>query len=285
MKTKMTGKTRESLTGLAYVSLWIAGFALLTLYPMIETFMLSLNNVAIQTTGIKKVFVGLGNYREALLSDTEFVPNLITYLTEIVIYVPVILVFSLLIALLLDVKMKGRGIFRTIFFLPVIIMSGPVMKQLMVQGSVALPGIERLIDLQALTETLPQYLANAIVFLVSNFVMILWFCGIQILIFLAVLQKMDRAMYEAANIDGASAWEVFWKLTLPALNPTIVVVVIFTVVTQSHFALSPVINQINNSLFKPGFGYGIASAMAWVYFIVMILVLALFTAVVSKREK
>ena len=117
--------------------------------------------------------------------------------------------------------------------------------------------------------------------------MILWFSGIQILVFMTGLQKMDKSMYEAAKIDGATRWEMFWKITLPALNPTIVLNVIFTVVMQSVFSLNPIIIKIGNDMngTGEGAGYGYASAMAWIYFIVMLVILGLAVLIFKKHEK
>lgn len=282
---KITNKSREALNGLSFTSLWIIGFLVFTLYPLIQTFQLSLNEVTLATDGIKTSYLGLENYKRALLLDSTFTNAVFEYLSQIIVYVPVIVVFSMMIAILLNTKIKGRGIFRTIFFLPVIITSGPVINKLVSQGASSLPGINNFINLEMLSENLPAFIADTLLFLISSFVMILWFSGIQILIFLAVLQKMDKNMYEAASIDGASAWESFWKLTLPALNPSIVVVVIFTVVMQSLFTLNPVITKIQDDMHKTGYGYGYASAMAWIYFVVLSVVLVLFTLLVMKREK
>ena len=101
------------------------------------------------------------------------------------------------------------------------------------------------------------------------------------------LQKMDKSMYEAAKIDGATRWEIFWKITLPALNPTIVLNVIFTVVMQSVFSLNPIIIKIGNDMngTGEGAGYGYASAMAWIYFIVMLVILGLAVLIFKKHEK
>ena len=202
-------------------------------------------------------------------------------------YVPVITVVSLILAMLLNSKLKGTGFFRTIFFLPVIITSGPVIGIFIDQGVASFPGIESLINFDAMAGTVPQFLIDALQFLTGEFIMILWFSGIQILVFMTGLQKMDKNMYEAAQIDGASKWETFWKLTLPALNPTIVLNVVFTVVIQSVFSLNPIISRISKYMNESGEGggYGYASATAWIYFVVMLVLLGLFILVFKKHER
>lgn len=284
----MSQRTKEALTGIGFIAIWIIGFLVFTLYPMIQTLWLSLNDVRITPTGIRTEFIGIGNYRRAFFEETAFIDTVVEYLSQLLVYIPVIVVLALMIAMLLNTKLKGRGIFRTIFFLPVIITSGPVISQLVEQKVVSLPGIENFVDVTIFSQFMPAFLANTLSFFVNSFVMILWFSGIQILIFLAVLQKLDRSMYEAASIDGASAWETFWKITLPALGPSIVIVVVFTIVMQSVFSLNPIIVKISADMFKTGFGYGFASAMAWILFGLMVIIICmfmLFNTLLTRKNK
>lgn len=276
----------ETFSGYLFVLPWLIGFAIFVAYPIIQTLIFSFSDVH-TSNGITTDGVGFKHYIYALATDTEFTKALSDYVMEIVLYVPVITVVSLVLAMLLNSKLKGTGFFRTIFFLPVIITSGPVIKIFIDQGVAAFPGIEKLINFTELAETLPQFLIDALQFLTSEFIMILWFSGIQILIFMTGLQKLDKSMYEAAKIDGASQWETFWKLTLPALNPTIVLNVLFTVVMQSVFSLNPVILKIAAAKdgAGDGAGYGYAAAMAWIYFIVMVAIIGLSVLIFKKHEK
>jgi ABC-type sugar transport system permease subunit len=130
----------------------------------------------------------------------------------------------------------------------------------------------------------PDLIADLLTFLLTSFITILWFSGVQMLIFLAGLQKLDASMYEAASIDGASRWESFWKLTLPSLNGMIVVNIVYTVITQSVFSLNPVIQLIQKAMFDPAHGMGYSAAMAWMYFVVLLLLLGLFVWIAKTRE-
>lgn len=277
----------ETFCGYLFVLPWIIGFSVLVAFPIIQTLIFSFSTVSIRPGSIETSSAGFDNYIYALVTDTAFTDALSEYVIEMVLYVPVITVVSLIIAMLLNSKLKGTGFFRTIFFLPVIITSGPVIQIFIEQGVASFPGIDELINFTELSETLPQFLVDALSFLTSEFIMILWFSGIQILVFMTGLQKMDKSMYEAAKIDGATKWEMFWKITLPALNPTIVLNVVFTVVMQSVFALNPVIIKIQNDMngTGEGAGYGYASAMAWIYFIVMLAILAVAVLIFKKHER
>lgn len=277
----------EKFQGFLFVLPWLLGFCVFVAYPIIQTLIFSFSDVQIRPGGIDSTPVGFKHYIYALLTDASFTEALGNYAMEIVLYVPVITVVSLILAMLLNSKVKGTGFFRTIFFLPVIITSGPVIKIFIDQGVATFPGVEKLINFAELAQTLPQFLVDALQFLTSEFIMILWFSGIQILVFMTGLQKMDKSMYEAAKIDGATSWEIFWKITLPALNPTIVLNVVFTVVMQSIFSLNPIIMKIQNDMngSGDGAGYGYASAMAWIYFVIMIAILGLSVLIFKKHER
>ncbi len=286
-KPKIQYSRSEVLSGYAFCAVWLVGFMVFTLYPIIQTLIFSFSNVSVQTGHIETESVGFSNYVYALSQDATFQQGLKDYAIKLVLYVPVITVVSLILAMLLNSKLKGTGFFRTVFFLPVIITSGPVMSIFIEEGVASFPGVDKLIDFESLAATVPAFLVDALQFLTSEFIMILWFSGIQILVFMTGLQKMDKNMYEAAQIDGASKWEMFWKLTLPALNPTIVLNVVFTVVMQSVFSLNPVITQITDLMNKTGTGagYGYSSALAWIYFIVMAALLGLSVLVFKKHER
>lgn len=281
---KLKNKTRESLMGYGFISLWIVGFLAFTLIPLIQTAYLSFNNVKVTTEGIKTTSVGLQNYKDALLMDVTFVDTLIGYIGEIVIYVPIILVFSLAIALMLNMDIKGKGIFRTIFFLPVIISSGPVIEKLIEKGATSLPSITAFIESGIIGESLPGPLANVVVSVLASFIVILWFAGVPILIFIAGLQKVDKAVYEAASIDGASKWESFWKITLPALNPMVILNVVYTIITISMFSLNGVIMHIQSKSFDDKWGLGYAAAMSWIYFAILLVILGIFVLLVKPKS-
>ncbi len=282
---RINHRLRENISGYSFISLWLIGFVVFTFIPLFRTFWFSLNEVKVSTTRIITNYVGNENYRNALFLDVKFTDIVINYLLQMLVYVPVIIVFALFAAILLNAKVKGKGIFRTIYFLPVIIISGPVMQQLLDQGAATLPGFKDMLFLTEITNNLPAFLTKIVIFLVSSFIMILWFSGVQILVFLAGLQKVDTAMYEAASIDGASKWEVFWKITLPALNPMIVVNIVYTVVTQSTFALNPVIILIKKDMYDPAYGFGYAASLATLYFLILVIMLIFFVFITYRREK
>ena len=275
--------TREALYGYGFVLIWIVGFAIFTVLPLAQTFFYSLNTVTVSATDIAYEWVDWANYSRALFTDPTFVELLIGYVIETLVSVPIVLIFSLLIALFLNLDFRLKGLFRTIFFLPVVITSGPVIQELTAQGATSAPGIAQSAVVADFLLELPRYLRNPIEYLLTSFILILWFSGVQILIYLSSLQKVDKSIYEAAAIDGASAWESFWKITLPSLSTTTVIVAVYTVITLSHFSENKVIKYIFGQTYAVQGGIGYASAMSFLYFLVLLLLLGVVFLLLGAR--
>ena len=139
--SKLSNRTREMLTGLFFIFPWIIGFAVFGLFPIVYSLYLSLNDVTISASGIKTVFVGFGNYQAAFTTSAAMIQALMTFLKESLFMVFIINVFAILFAVILNGKIKGRGFFRTIFFLPVVVVSGPVMAELLDKNVITMPNI------------------------------------------------------------------------------------------------------------------------------------------------
>ena len=221
---------REALTGLLFVSPWIVGAVLFLAYPLITSFWYALNNIRITPLGKNFTFLGYGNFTQILLSDADFPTQLIDYLVSTIISVPVIVVFALIIAMMLNENIKAKGFFRLIFFLPVIIVSGPILGMLNQQGAGSITAIDTQAISSAITTFLPSAIGEPIAEIFENMVTILWYSGVQILIFLSGLQKIDRSMYEAAKIDGCGAFKTFVRVMVPLAKPTFVVVTMLCII-------------------------------------------------------
>jgi ABC-type sugar transport system permease subunit len=279
----MKHSTREALYGYAFVIIWIIGFGIFTLVPLVQTFLYSLNQVTVQATGIDLQFVSWDNYSRALFTDPNLVQLLIEYAIETLVSVPIVLIFSMVIALFLNLKFPLKGLFRTIFFLPVVITSGPVIRELTSQGATSVPGISNMGAITEFLATLPGYLRNPIEYLLTSFILILWFSGVQILIYISSLQKIDKSIYEAAAIDGASTWEAFWKITLPSLSTTTVINAVYTIITLSHFSENKVGKYIYSQTYAVDGGIGYSSAMSFIFFLTLVLLLAIVFLLLNSR--
>jgi ABC-type sugar transport system permease subunit len=290
LKIKITNKRRQSSLGISFIFLWILGFVIFAAYPVFYSLYLTLFKVRLDAGSLQLAWVGFGNYQAAFLQDPYFIEILINYLLRMALNLPVTLVFALIIAMLINQDVKGKGAWRTIFFLPVIISSGPVIGELMNQGATTLPSIQNYGFIRFIVDNVGSFLANPIEALFSQILLVLWFAGIQILILLAGLQKIDREIYEASMIDGASPWESFWKITLPSIMPLILVTVVYTVVSMSVFSLNDVIIYIRNIMLSESTpaittGYGYSATLAWIYFLAMSLMIGIFVGALSIRKK
>jgi ABC-type sugar transport system permease subunit len=288
MKKKPISRVlRENIIGYSFIGIWLIGFIVFMFYPFISSIIYSLSNVRILGSGIDIQFHWFENFRKIFEIEEgfAFIEALLAFLREIVFQVPIIIVFSVLIAVLLNMPIKGRGAFRSIFFLPVIISSGPVINELISQGAGGANIFESYGFISILQNTLAPGLSGPIISVFSEIIIIFWFSGVQILIFLAGLTKVDRQIYEAARVDGAGPWESFWKITLPSLSNLVFVNIIYTIVLLSTFSENPVIVQIKSNMFNINTGYGMASAMAWVYFIVVMIMIGIVALLLIPKQQ
>lgn len=267
----LTWKSRKAWTGIAFTSIWIIGFLLFTLYPIAYSVKLSFHSVQFAPGGIQMMWEGLKYYNEAWNVDTTFKLNLGNTVIFIICALPVVLVFSLLIAMALNRRFHGRTFFRSAFFLPVVIMSGQVVQNLLDRYS--LDFNTRTPWLNEFINNLPSFLSTPASFILNNLLLILWFSGVQIIIMLTGLQKISSEMYEAADIDGASGWQKFWKITLPQLGSMLLLSAIYTVVIISNYPKNEMNAKISANLFDSSRIYSYSAAMSWIYFLVILTIL------------
>ncbi len=277
---------REARAGYFFIAPWIIGVIAFLFYPLGQSFYYMWFNIRITPLETKFNFVGTGNFTQIWLENPEFPQQLVTYIWQTIVQVPIIVVFALMIAIMLNGKIKMRGFFRLIFFLPVIIVSGPVMNMLVSEGASKIPAMNVQSIVAAFDTFLPTKAAQSIGDIFSNMIMTLWYSGVQILIFLSALQKVDPSQYEAAKIDGGSAWECFWKITLPTIKPMIMLNAIYTVIFLSSNEQNALITMIKNAMFSgtKEKGYGYASAMAWMYSVVVTLIVGLFFLLLGNKK-
>lgn len=282
-KRKMSvEQKRQNHLGYAFLSVWLIGFLIFTAIPLIYTIYLSFNSVNLTVKGWEMSWIGIENFVVALLRNVQFVPALSSFIIMEILYVPTIVIISLILALLLNQKIKGQSLFRTIYFLPVIVLSGTVMTQLMSSGNTEMNGLETLFIYKMILSYSPL-LADALSQLFVNFSMILWFTGIPIVLFINGLQKINRQLYEAAQIDGATSWQILWKITIPIIKPVGLIVSIFSIVQLGLFPINPVYALIQEAIYNTVGGLGLASAYAWIYSVIILMFIGI--AFLLFREK
>lgn len=287
-KRRLTKRTlREWLWGYAFIAPWIVGVCIFFVWAMVQSLQFAFSRVELSGGVILHPLENglFENFVKVFTADVNFPTVLANFGIGLILQLPVIIAFSLMIALLLNSRIRCRALFRMIFFLPVIIATGPVMKQMTAQGVASVPMVSQNAMLGVL-QGLPEFIYEPINNLFSSLILILWNSGIQILIFLAGLQKVPRTMYEAAKIDGASGWETFWKITLPSVRSLILLNAVYTVVTLATGGTNEIIELIYTATYTATQGYSYAMAMSWIYTAVVAVILVIvFLLLREKSDK
>ncbi len=244
---KLSFRNRKRLTGLYFVGPWAVAALLFLVYPFIFSVILSfsrLENADFSTMGL----IGFANYKKAFISDVKFLPAFYSVVSDTLVNTPMIVIFSLLIAMILNRNIAGRGVFRSLFFLPVLLGGGLVFEQI-VSRNVDGQSMELAMSV-LLPEKLQSYLGPEITGYINSFfgriTLILWKSGVQIVISLSGLQSISPALYEAARVDGATEWEMFWKITLMMMSPIILLNAVYTIVislTENNSVVSYITEQ------------------------------------------
>ena len=289
---------RKARMGWIFVLPFLIGFVFIYLPIVKDSFWLAFNEMTITVGGGYSLeFVGLENFQFALFTDPGFVQTLIEGIGQLLFEVPAILLFSLFMAVLLNQKMVGRGAFRAIFFLPVVLATG-IMETIEAQnvlgdmmgdtsslggaeGSAesSSTGIVSAMDIELLFANMKvgQELVKYVVDIINNIYAIVNRSGVQMLIFLAGLQSISPAIYEACKIDGATGWETFWKITFPMISPMILVNAVYTIIDAFTVESNKVMAYISASA-EPD---AITTAMSWIYFLIVVLILAAVAGIMS----
>ena len=301
--TKIPYEKKKGLYGYGFIALWFIGTLWLFIIPVLTSLWYSLCDTQLlakadalekgmTSAGIYTEFNGFKNFVNAFTVDTEFLPKLGSSLGEILPNTLVIMIFSLFIAVILNQKFRGRTLARAIFFLPVLIATGPVIS--VINGDMTSQGISDASQFSTLFKTdlvtelmefigiynLNQTFTDVIKNITSDVLNLVWNSGIQILIFLSALQTIPPSAKEAASIEGATAWEFFWKITFPYISPMILSNLVYTVID----AFVSTDNQVMEYVLKQSgnWEYGYAAALAWIYFAIVGACLGLICVIIYR---
>lgn len=300
---KIPYEKKKGLYGYGFIALWAVGTLWLFVLPVITSLWYSFCDTqlldkagALQkgmtTAGIYTEWNGFKNFIKAFTIDTEFPQRLVESLTEILPQAVVILIFSLFIAVILNQKFRGRTLARAIFFLPVLIATGPIIS--VINGDMASRGVSEASQFSTLFKTdlvselmefigiynINQTFTEFIQDITSNVLNLVWNSGIQILIFLSALQNIPPSAKEAANMEGATAWEFFWKITFPIISPMILANLVYTIidafVSTDNVVMEYVLAKSRN------WEYGYSASLAWIYFAIVGAILGLVCIIVNR---
>lgn len=293
-KSRLSYERRKGLYGYGFIAIWLIGAVYFFIIPVIMSIYYSFNDVTMQAPDLILKWVGTDNYVKALASNATYVEKLLNSLKDVGTKVIVILIISLFSAVLLNQKFRGRTIVRSIFFLPVLIATGPVMS--VINGDMLKQGgavsnaaqfstlfktnlVDSFLEFMGITN-ISETLSTMLTTITSDIFNLMWNSGVQILIFLAALQTIPTSAREAANMEGATAWEFFWKITFPYVSPMILVNVVYTVIDCFTDSSNTVMQQIQQ--FSNSWDFGQSAAMAWIYFGIVAVCLAILSLIITK---
>lgn len=294
LKKKKKHKGIESLKstyGRLFVLHWEIGLILFFVMPLFQSFYYAFCDVSFAGGEYHFDYAGLKNFDYAWNKNANFSNNVTLSLTSIIGSLPVIVIISLILALLLNQKFRGRLFFRGLYFLPVIIASGVVIELLFKTTSSELSssGVSdtfasnmiQVDDIMAWL-SLPTEIGGYFGGLLNDIFNLVWNCGIQIVLFISGMQSIPDSLYEVSKVEGATKWEEFWFITLPMLSRTLILVIIFTIVELVTAKDNVVMSQAYTLMKGAATSYGTASAMLWIYFIIVGAFMAILMLVFSK---
>ena len=283
LKGSLVGK--KARAGFLFVLPWILGALVFFVYPLFNTLRLSMSEIVNQST-METKFVGFKWYIDTVASDVDFLPNMFKVSIQNLINLPFLNIFALIIAVMLNRDIKARGFYRTVFFLPALLGSGFIMQQLLgsnVDGQ-AIGYAGSLI----LSDTVVEYIGptgtSFVQAFLNNVTSILWASGLPIVIYLSGLQSIAPAIYEAAKVDSATEWEMFWLITLPMMAPMIQLNLVFTVIYTFSMADNDMLEYISWLAFETNdaHNYEYSSAVSWIYCIFILAIVGLLFLLTKK---
>ncbi|MDE6598783.1 MAG: sugar ABC transporter permease [Oscillospiraceae bacterium] len=298
-RLNLSYEKKKGLYGYGFIALWFVGALMFFIIPLLQSFYYSFHTVTPETgyldirplTSGGKTDIFL-NYKDAFLKDPNFSQYLVEVLKDMALNLPVIVVFSLFVAIVINQKFRGRTFARAVFFLPVIIATGPVYA--IITGDLETGGnneaaqfstmfeadmVDQLLEfigIYGFGDTFTEMLTE----ITSDILNLVWKCGIQIIIFLSALQGIPASAKEAAAIEGATSWEFFWKITLPYISSMILVNIVYTVIDAFIDPTNKVMERLLSV--QSEWKYGYSAAMAWSYFGIILIALGIIFAIMNK---
>ena len=295
-KRVVSWERKRKRLGYFFIAPFIVGAIFFILIPLGTSLLYSLSEMTIKSdgTGYQLTLVGLKNYYKLLAVDPNYRQVLLEAVGNMLLNVPIAVIFSFFIASILNQKFHGRGLVRGIFFLPVLLSSGIYLRLASVDqmtammqqggaassadaGSVSTAFVNMLTALNFDT-SLISFLVSA----VDRISTIVAMSAIPIIIFLAAFQSISPSIFEPSYIEGATGWEVFWKISFPMVSSQILVCVVYTIIDSFTSSSNVMINLVHQTSFT-SFDFGLGSAMVWIYMVIIFAIVGLVFAILNKH--
>ncbi len=288
IKTRMPFEQRRQYYGLGFMAPWLIGVSVFFIYPFLSAFYLTFCDISFSNEGLITEFSGLDNIKNVYVTQSYPIQCITKALGRSVVNLVVITLLSLFIAVLLNQNFKGRGVARTVFAIPVIVASGTLMmlfksdlsaSSMMEEASTIFngTGMEQIL----LSFGLSSDLIEGFVGLINTALDLIWRCGVQILLFLSGMQSIPAYLNEVSDIDGATAWQKFWKITFPLITPIMLINAVYTLVEASSYYDNPVMKEIGWRFDELKFGY--CNALGMGYCIVTLILIAIVYKIIARR--
>ncbi|MCH5259811.1 MAG: sugar ABC transporter permease [Lachnospiraceae bacterium] len=293
-KAKLAGlQKRKAISGYLFISPFIIGFLAFMVQPLFQSLYMSFCDVKLGAGSFDLAWKSIDNYNYAFRVDADYVRLLTEELMRMAVYSVAIMVFSFFVALVLNQKFKGRALVRSVFFLPVILASGVMLK--LDSNNALMAALAQTVEINAqgttsITDAIQNILRTSgvgvrafekLFEVIDNIYDVAISSGIQIIIFLSGLQTISQSMYEAADIEGCTKWESLWKITFPMVSSLFLVNWIYTVVDFCMRSDNEVIDKITTYM-NVNLNYGLASAMSWTYFVLVMVIIGVSSLIISK---
>ncbi len=285
--SKNSLERNRARAGYTFIAHWVLGIILFFIVPLVNSIWYGFNEILIRPGGVVKEFVGFDHFYELLVKDATYVDDLGSSIGLMFYSLPIIIALSLILAVLLNQSFKGRTVFRAIFFIPVLL-SNSVVMQLLNSEWMTMPLFSSgeagtgIINYQEILANInvPDQLNPMLVFLLSNTIQLIWSCGVQTILFLAGLQSISPSFYEVSKIEGANKWEEFWLITVPSLRHIISLVLIYTMIELFTDMKNVVVGNAYDLMQSQN--YGLSSAMLWMYFAVVVILIGAVYIIYQK---
>ena len=281
---------QQKVWGWIFLAPWLIGIFVFFVMPMFQSILYSFSNIHITENGFELEPVGFQNYLYFFTESTTFLPYLTETIWQIIPSVLMILAFSTIIALVLKQNFFGRSLARAVFFFPVIIASGVVitiLKEQVMMSSASVSDMSPSYLFQApdLVNTfselgIPEEILSGITTILNQIFDLTWKSGVQILLILAAVNNIPGSFYEVADMEGATAWEKFWKITFPTISPTMLVVVIYTII-DSFTDYGNLIMQMLQDYYRNN-NYAFSATIGVIYFVCILAMIGL-VVLLSRR--
>lgn len=282
-------KAQHAKWAWVFLAPWLIGISVFFVWPMAQAVIYSFSRLTITANGFQLDWVALENYTHLFTRDTFFLPNLTEALGKVVPSVLMITAFSLFIAVILKENFIGRSTARTVFFIPVMIASGVIItilkEQVMMSVSTGGDSAAYLFQAPDLVNTfaafgLPDFVLTSITDIVNGFFDLTWKSGVQMLLLLSAINNIPQSFYEAAVLDGAGAWVKFWKITFPAITPSLLVVIIYTII-DSFLDYDNLVMEMIRDYYQNN-NYTYSATIGVIYFVCILAFVGLVSLVMRK---